>query len=160
MNRITIYIVFSFLLFNVSRVQAGQENLRWRHMNVKSVYTNSSSVLLEKVSSFQKNKKLNTHISLGETAIRKAFSGFVYTENIACVKDCYDEDIESSKILKRNRKAILSRKIFAPLIPLNILSFNTLVRKFVLEGTTEYLRQFLFSPLKISVFVLISSFRN
>jgi hypothetical protein len=160
MNRITLYIVYATLFFNLSKVQAGQENLRWRHVNVKSIYTNSSSVLLEKVSLFQNSRKLNTRITLGETAIRKAFSGFDYAKNIACGKSCYDEDIHRSKILKRNRKAILSRKIFAPLVPLSVLSFNTFVRKIVFEGTTEYLRKFIFSPFKISVFVLISSLRN
>lgn len=160
MNRITFYIVISVLLFNASSVKAIQENLRWRHVNVKSIYTKSSSVLLEKVSSFQNNTKLNTRITLGETIIRKAFSGFEFTINIACEESCYDEDIHRSKILKRNRKAILSRKTFAPLIPFSIHSLKTFVSKFVLEGTTEYLRQFTFSPFKISVFVLISSLRN
>lgn len=160
MNRITFYIAISVLLFNASSVKAIQENLRWRHVNVKSIYTKSSSVLLEKVSSFQNNTKLNTRITLGETIIRKAFSGFEFTKNIAFERSCNDEHIDNSKILKRNRKAILSRRIFAPLIPLSVFPLNSFVRKFVLEGTTEYLRQFILTPLKISVVVLISSLRN
>lgn len=160
MNRITFYIVFATLFFNLSKVQAGQENLRWRHLNVKSVYNSSSSVLLEKVSSFEKSRKLNTRITLEETTIRKDFSGFVYTKNVSCKKECYNEDVNRSTTIKRNRKAILSRKTFVPLITLNVFSFKTLVRKSVLEGTSEYLRQFIFSPHKISVFVLISSLRN
>ncbi|MBP7261074.1 MAG: hypothetical protein KBB37_07295 [Bacteroidia bacterium] len=160
MNRITLYIVFATLFFNLSKVQAGQENLRWRHLNVKSIYNSSSSVLLEKVSSFEKSRMLNTGITPGEAAIRKVFSGFEFTTKVAYERECYHEDFHKSRIIKRNRKAILSRKIFAPLIPFSVLSFNTFVRKFVLEGTTEYLRQFIFSPFKISVFVLISSLRN
>ncbi|MFA7381656.1 MAG: hypothetical protein WC150_14455 [Bacteroidia bacterium] len=155
-----VFFIFTIILFFTTTVAKAVDlcELKSRTLKVTVIY--STNILLNKISSFQKVKKLNTLIHSNTIKIKRAFSGFEYTRDIACDDGYYHEDIYSSRIIKRNRKAILSRKIFAPLIPFSVLSFNTFVRKFVLEGTTEYLRQFIFSPFKISVFVLISSLRN
>ena len=90
------------------------DQLRQRKLHVKVIYTHASSVLLQKVQSFQKARKISTRLSSLDTQVRKAFCGIYHSRDVAFDLTSFRKDIENKRLLKRNRKAVLNRKILVP----------------------------------------------
>ncbi len=159
MKRFTFYTFFIILFFTATLSRAVDlHELKSRTLKVTVIY--SSNIFLNKISSFNKARKFNTRINSNNVKIRKAFSGFEYTKDVVCTNAYYKENIERSTVLRRNRKAILSRKIFTHLLLVFYLPLPFFAKTLVHRETTGYLRLFTIAPFQVSVLALNSILRN
>lgn len=159
MNRINFYTFFIILFFTATVSRAVDlHELKSRTLKVTVLYTNS--ILLNKITHFNCARKFNARINSNIVKIRKAFSGFEYTTDVVCTNACYKENIEKSIVLRRNRKAILSRKIFTHLLPVFYLPLPFFATTLVHRETTGYLRLFTIAPFQASILALNSILRN
>lgn len=136
------------------------QQLRQRKLHVRVIYTHATSVLLQKVHSFQKARKLSTGISSNDTRVKKAFCGIYLSSDVAFDITSFKEDIHTKRLLKRNRKAILNRKIqvpqlletILPVVHLPVTSSDFSATIFSERSTLLYTGRFLL--------VFISYFKN
>jgi hypothetical protein len=159
MKRFTFYTFFLILFFTATLSRAVDlHELKSRTLKVTVVYTNT--IFLNKITHFKCARKFNTRINSNNVKIRKAFSGFEYTKDVVCTNAYYKENIERSTVLRRNRKAILSRKIFTHLLLVFYLPLPFFAKTLVHRETTGYLRLFTIAPFQVSVLALNSILRN
>ncbi len=159
MKRFTFYTFFIILFFTATLSRAVDlHELKSRTFKVTVIY--SSNILLNKISSFNKTRKFNTRTHSASVRIRRAFSGFEYTTDVICTNAFYNDNVEGSTVLRRNRRAILSRKILAPLLPVCLVPLHSFLKISMHKETAMSLRLFSIAPFQVSVLALNSILRN